>query len=134
MSEDRRQKSEVRMKAPEDAPRTFADLRVWQRAHRLVLAIYRVSEHFPKHELYGLTAQVRRAAVSVPANIVEGFKKRGKPDKVRYFNIAQASLEETRYYLWLARDLGFIEGELPDVEEVSRMLEGYMKRIVNSTC
>ena len=122
------------MKAPEGAARTFADLRVWQRAHSLVLAIYRVSEHVPKHELYGLTAQVRRAAVSVPANIVEGFKKRGKPDKVRYFNIAQASLEETRYYLWLARDLGYIDGELPDVEEVSRMLEGYMKRIVNSTC
>jgi len=68
----------------------------------------------------------------VPANIVEGFKKRGKPDKLRYFNIAQASLEETRYYLWLARDLGYIDGPLPDVEEVSRLLESYMKRIANS--
>jgi len=61
----------------ETPARCFADLLVWQKAHRLVLEIYRVSERFPSHELYGLTAQVRRAAVSVPANIVEGFKKRG---------------------------------------------------------
>jgi four helix bundle protein len=120
------------MKTEETAAKSFADLRVWQKAHHLVLEIYRVSERFPKHELYGLTIQLRRAAVSVPANIVEGFKKRGKPDKVRYFNIAQASLEETRYYLRLARDLGYIEGEVPDVEEVSRLLEGYMKRVAGS--
>ncbi len=79
--------------------REFQDLVVWQKAHQFVLSIYRISTLFPKNELYGLTSQIRRAAVSIPANIVEGFKKRRKPDKARYMNIAQGSLEECRYYL-----------------------------------
>jgi hypothetical protein len=64
---------------------------------------------FPKSETYGLAAQARRAAVSVPANIAEGFKKRGRLDKARFMNIAQGSLEESRYYLILARDLGYVD-------------------------
>jgi four helix bundle protein len=81
---------------------TFQDLRVWQKAHEVVLDIYRLTAAFPREELFGLTAQVRRAAVSVPANIAEGFVKRGKSDKVRFYNIAQGSLEEVRYYLILS--------------------------------
>jgi four helix bundle protein len=87
--------------------KTFRDLRVWQKAHEFVLGVYRFSEGFPRVETYGLTAQLRRAAVSVPANIAEGFRRRGKPDKVRFLNIAQASLEECRYYLILAKDLNY---------------------------
>ena len=85
---------------------TFDDLIVWKKAHTAVLETYKLSAQFPRHELYGLVAQIRRAAVSMPANIAEGFKRRGRADKARYFNIAQASLEETRYYTILSRDLG----------------------------
>jgi four helix bundle protein len=78
--------------------KTFEDLVVWQKAHQFVLAVYRVSRSFPRSETYGLTSQFRRAAVSVAANIAEGFRKRGKADKIRFLNIAQGSLEESRYY------------------------------------
>jgi four helix bundle protein len=70
---------------------TFRELTVWRKAHELVLEIYRITELFPKQELYSLTSQLRRSAVSVPANIAEGYKKSGLPDKVRFLNIAQAS-------------------------------------------
>ena len=83
----------------------FEDLVVWQKAHQFVLKAYRLSKGFPRAEVFGLTSQFRRAAVSITANIAEGFKKRGKADKLRFFNIAQDSLEECRYYLILARDL-----------------------------
>jgi four helix bundle protein len=87
--------------------RTFEDVELWRKAHAWVLAIYKFTENFPKHELFGLTSQLRRAAVSVPANFAEGFKKRGQADKIRIYNIAQASLEECRYFLILARDLRY---------------------------
>lgn len=114
--------------------RTFQDVELWQRAHRWVLAIYHFTEGFPKHELFGLTSQLRRAAVSIPANFAEGFKKLGKADKLRFYNIAQGSLEECRYYLILAEDLNYGETrELSsDLEVVSRMLEAYMRAIRNS--
>ena len=80
---------------------SFRDLVVWQRAHQLVLGIYKMTNSFPKEELYGTTSQVKRSSVSVAANIAEGFKKKGKKDKLRFFNIAQGSLSETEYYLIL---------------------------------
>ncbi len=112
--------------------KTFRDFVVWQRAHQLVLVAYRLN--FPKHELFGLTSQLRRAAVSIPANIAEGFKRRGRGDKVRFLNIAQSSLEECRYYLILASDLGYAEtaSAMALLEETSRCLEAYVKRILNS--
>lgn len=90
-----------------------------------MLEIYRSTNQFPKEELYGLTAQLRRAAVSVPVNVAEGFKTRGKADKVRFFNISQASLEECRYYLILARDLGYVlsDSQIATVDEIARMLD-----------
>lgn len=74
-------------------------------------------------------SQMRRAAVSIPANIAEGFKRKGKADKLRFFNISQASLEEPRYYLILAKDLGYADaGQLmEDIDEVVRLLHGYMR-------
>ncbi|HLL90775.1 MAG TPA: four helix bundle protein [Tepidisphaeraceae bacterium] len=75
---------------------------MWQKAHQLVLDVYAMTRRFPREEMFGLSSQMRRAAISVPANIAEGFKKSGKPDKLRFYNIAQGSLEEVRYYLLLA--------------------------------
>jgi four helix bundle protein len=81
----------------------------WQKAHELVLSAYRLTAAFPKEEVFCLTSQMRRAALSVPANIAEGFKKRGRQDKLRFLNIAQGSLEELRYYLIVTADLGYGE-------------------------
>jgi four helix bundle protein len=93
--------------------RSFEDLIVWKKAHAFVLNVYRISKQFPREEIYGLTMQLRRSAVSVPANIAEGFKKRGKADKARVLNIAEGSLEEARYYLRLAEDLGYVNTGAP---------------------
>ena len=114
--------------------RSFQDLIVWQKAHQFVISIYRLSKSFPAHELYGLTSQIRRAAVSIPANIAEGFKKKTKPDKARYLNIAQASLEECRYYLILAKDLKYDDTSklLEQLGEVSKLLESYLTAILDS--
>ena len=73
---------------------SFRDVLVWQKAHASALAVYRVTEVFPKHELFALTSQLRRAAASIPSNFVEGFRKRTKPDKLRFYNIAQGSADE----------------------------------------
>jgi four helix bundle protein len=109
----------------------FEDLLVWQKAHQFVLRVYRFSRCLPKDELYGLTSQLRRAAVSVPANVAEGFSKRGPGDKVRFLNIAQGSLEEARYYLILSRDLGYGDPKelMPLAEEVGRLLQAYSRSI-----
>jgi four helix bundle protein len=114
---------------------TFEDVELWKKAHKWVLSIYRFTERFPKHELFALTAQLRKAAVSVPANFAEGFKKRTKAEKLRFYNIAQGSLEECRYYLILARDLGYGDSsELTEqLCEVSRMLEGYCRSTLNAS-
>ena len=108
--------------------KTLEDLLVWKKAHAYVLEIYRMTKQFPKSEIFGLTAQMRRAAVSIPANIADGFKKRTRREKIRILNIAQGSLEESRYYLILAKDLDYANTDvlLPRLEEVSRMLEAYI--------
>ena len=87
--------------------KTFEDVEIWQKAHAWVLQIYRLTENFPKQEMFGLTSQLRCAAISIPANFAEGFKKVSLADKLRFYNIAQGSLEERRYYLILARDLNY---------------------------
>ncbi len=114
--------------------KSFQDLIVWQKAHQLVLSIYQFSEVFPGKEMYGLTSQLRRAVVSVAANIAEGFKKTGKRDKIRFLNVAQGSLEECRYYLILAKDLKYGENKNLDekAEEVSKLIEAYSKAILTS--
>jgi four helix bundle protein len=111
----------------------FQDLVVWQKSHQLTLRVYRLTTTFPKHELYGLTSQMRRASVSVSANIAEGFKKRGRPEKARVMNIAQSSLEELRYYFILSRDLGYLgESErFSDAEEVARLLGAYSRTLLS---
>lgn len=114
--------------------RRFQDLVVWQKAHQLVLRIYEVTKSFPDNEKFGLISQMRRAAVSIPANIAEGFKKRSEKDKAKFYNISQGSLEELRYYLILAKDLKYLDNieELSDlIDEVGRMLHGLIRSIEN---
>ena len=116
------------------AARTFQDLVVWQKAHQFVLATYKITRTFPQHEMYALSSQMRRAAVSIPANIAEGFRRRGRGDKTRFLNIAAASVEESRYYLILTQDLGYSDTEPLHclLQEVSRLLDSYSRAILNS--
>jgi four helix bundle protein len=124
----------VFMPPPRPAARSFRDLLVWRKAHEFVLAIYAFTATFPRQETYGLALQMRRAAVSVPANIAEGFRRRGKADKARYMNMAEGSLEESRYYLILAQDLGYGDTtRLSEAaEEISRLLNAYAAAIRSS--
>ncbi|HKR59195.1 MAG TPA: four helix bundle protein [Pyrinomonadaceae bacterium] len=112
--------------------RTFRDLMVWQKAHQFVLLVYKYTNSFPKEEIYGLTSQFRRCAVSVPANIAEGFKKASRRDKAHLMNISQGSLEECRYYLILSSDLEYgSNGQLlSQLEEVSKLLNGYRRALL----
>lgn len=114
---------------------TFQDLQVWQKAHALVLNIYRSASLFPKEEQYGLVNQIRRAAASIPTNIAEGYKRRGAKDYARFVNMADASLEETKYHLILARDLGYLTSEQYTelagfCDEVGKMLNGLYNALV----
>ncbi len=114
--------------------RTFTDLIVWQKAHAFTLAVYDLTKSFPREEVYGLTSQFRRAAVSIPANIAEGFRKKSKADKARFLNISEGSLEECRYYLILAHDLKYLDkNEIWDLsDEVGKLLNGYRTAILTS--
>ena len=114
--------------------RSFQDLIVWQKGHQFILSISRLTDSFPKNEIYGLTSQLRRAAISIPANIAEGFKKKTKSDKARFMNIAQGSVEECRYYLILSKDLGYGDTEelMSRLEEISKLLGAYSSSILTS--
>ncbi len=111
--------------------KTYGDLIVWQKAHNLVLDIYRMTKRFPKEEMYGLTAQLRRAAISIPANIAEGFARKGTKDKLRFYNIAAGSLNEISYYILLAKDLNYaVTTDLWEkVEEVGKILKSYTQKM-----
>ena len=113
---------------------SFKDILAWQKAHEFVIKVYKTTKTFPEWERYGLSSQFQRAAVSIPANIAEGYKRLGTADKLHFMNIAQASLEECRYYILLAKDIDYINAHTQEVldtsiEEVSRLLNGYCKGI-----
>ena len=117
--------------------KSFENLIVWQKAHKFVLAVYEHTKNYPNTELYGLVSQFRRAAVSIAANIAEGYRKTGKADKLRFMNIAQGSLEECRYYIILSYDLDYVNEQIKIeltslIEEVSRLLNGYCRGILNT--
>ncbi len=117
---------------------SFENIIAWQKAHDFVLYVYRITKHFPEDEKFGITSQFRRAAVSIEANIAEGYKKLSKADKLRFFNIAQGSLEECRDYILLTRDLEYLlNGEfellLMKIEETSKFLNAYCQGIVNNS-
>ncbi|MDP3732231.1 MAG: four helix bundle protein [Candidatus Omnitrophota bacterium] len=114
--------------------RSFEDLIVWQKSHRLVLEIYKMTKDFPQDEKFGLVSQMRRAAVSVAANIAEGFKRRGTKDKINFYNTSQSSLTELQNYLILVRDLKYISSIVLDkisitVDEIGKMLNGLIYSI-----
>ncbi|HBF87257.1 MAG TPA: four helix bundle protein [Bacteroidales bacterium] len=114
-----------------ESAKSFENLVVWQKAHHFVLNVYEYSSNFPNHELFGLTSQFRRAAVSIAANIAEGFKKNSPKDKLRYYNIAQGSLEECKYFTILSKDLKYGENNQlkTNLEEVSKLLGSYIRTI-----
>ena len=114
----------------------FENIIAWQKAHEFVLSVYTLTKQFPKDELFALTSQFRRAAVSIEANIAEGCKKLSKADKLRFLNISEGSLEECRDYIVLSRDLNYISQEdfesLKDLSnQVGWFLNSYSKGIKN---
>lgn len=111
--------------------KSFTDLIAWQKAHSFVLLVYKMTASFPKEEQYGLTSQFRRAAVSIAANIAEGFRKVSSADKLRFYNIAQGSADECSYYLILSKDLGYPAAADASVllEDASRCLSAYRSEI-----
>jgi four helix bundle protein len=113
----------------------FRDLEVWKKAHQIVLAVYRLTKDFPTDERFGLVSQMRRAAVSVPANIAEGFKRQSKAEKVRFYNISEASLEELKYFFILSKDLAYLSDNtliMEDAETISKMLYRLIEAINKS--
>ena len=112
----------------------FRNLRVWQRAHNLTLEVYGATRTFPKEERYRLTSQLRRAAVSVPANIAEGCGRNGDAELARFLTIAKGSASELDYFLLLAHDLGYLktsryEQLAEEVHGISRMLANFVDRL-----
>jgi four helix bundle protein len=105
----------------------FRQLDVWQEAHKLVLMVYEVTKAFPHDERFGLVSQMRRAAVSIPANIAEGFKRHGIRDKIRFYNTSEGSLEELKYFFILTEDLCYVasnEDLMAQSRTVGRLLNG----------
>lgn len=113
--------------------KSFTDLIIWQKAHEFVLSVYKLTSDFPKSETYGLASQFRRAAVSIPANIAEGFVKKGKADKLRFYNIAQGSIQECKYYIILSKDLDYIKNNnlMELLDEVAKVLQSYINSIIS---
>ena len=116
----------------------FESVLAWQKAHQFVLLFYTITRDFPEDEKFGLTSQFRRAAISIEANIAEGYKKLSKADKLRFFNIAQGSLEECRDYILLSRDLGYITLDqfnnlYESIENTSVFLNSYCQCIINKS-
>ena len=116
----------------------YKDLIAWQKAMDLVEAVYRASGRFPAEERFGLTAQIRRAAVSVPSNIAEGYSRPGRADYIRFLNIARGSANEIETQLLIAERLGFMEREkltgiIDIVQEVQRILKGLVSSLRSSS-
>lgn len=112
----------------------FTELLVWQRTHALVLQIYRFSKSFPSEERFGLTSQLRRAALSVPTNIAEGSKRQSNVEYARFLNIAEASLVETEYLLMVSRDLEYMSADsaqaaIVEISEIARMLSSLRTKV-----
>lgn len=113
---------------------SFKDIIAWQKAHQFVLLTYRLTGTFPTQERFGLSSQFQRAAVSIAANIAEGYRRKGGNDKLRFMNISQSSLEECRYYILLSKDLQYINEEqynelTEKIEDTSRLLNAYCRGI-----
>jgi four helix bundle protein len=116
---------------------TFEDLVVWQKAHALTLAIYKATKEFPNEERYGITNQIRRAATSVSANIVEGHSRKSKKEFLQFLNISKGSLDELKYFLILSRDLNYLNKNEFDLllklyNEVSKILYAFTQSLLKT--
>jgi four helix bundle protein len=114
--------------------RNYEDLEVWQKAHALTIKVYRVTDSFPRSEMFGLTSQVRRAASSIGANLAEGCGRWGDAELGRYVQIAMGSASELQNHMCLAKDLGFLSsiehaGVVNDVTSVRQMLTAFLQRL-----
>ena len=114
--------------------RDFRELKVWEKSHRLALAVYKATANFPKDELYGLTGQIRRSCVSVPANIAEGCGRNGDAELARFLQIAMGSASELEYHLLLSRDLGLVDTAIyeqlaRETTEIKRMLTAFIQTL-----
>jgi four helix bundle protein len=114
---------------------TYKDLKVWQKADELAIAIYEVTKKFPKEEIYGLTSQLRRSGLSIPINIVEGYTRKGDKELARFINIAIGSMGETEYLLDFSKRLGYMsETDFRKIEtmrnEVGKLLWAFYKKII----
>jgi four helix bundle protein len=115
----------------------FRTLKVWEKSHAFVLAVYKATQSFPKSELYGITNQIQRAAVSVPTNIAEGCGKDSDAELGRFFKIAMGSSSELEYLLLLSHDLGYLADELynqlhTNLVEVRKMLNAFIQKLKGS--
>ena len=114
--------------------RDFTQLKVWERSHRLTLAVYKATVTFPREEQYGLKSQIRRSCASVPANIAEGCGRGSNADLARFLQIALGSASEFQYHLLLAHDLSFLkhrdyERLMREVTEIKRMLTSFIENL-----
>ena len=118
----------------DDTETGFETLLVWQKAHRFVLDVYHLTKSFPDTERFSLTSQLQRAAISIPANIAEGYAKRSSADKARFYNISQGSISECRYFLILAHDLNYSDTTtlMSELDQVGRMLNSYTQKILSA--
>jgi four helix bundle protein len=117
--------------------KSFEELDAWKKAHEFVIEIYKTTENFLKSEIFGLVSQFRRSAVSVAANIAEGYGKNGPKDKLRFYNISQGSNEECKYYIILSKDLGYINLDRfnilsQKIDDSSKLLNSYCRAISNN--
>jgi four helix bundle protein len=120
------------------ALRSFEELDAWLAAHQLTLAVYRATADFPKHELFGLTSQIRRSASSVEANLAEGFGRRSSKDFLRFTRMADGSLQETKCFLRLAFDLGYLNPSnftnlREQADKTGALLGGFQKYLTNAS-
>lgn len=114
--------------------RDFKDIIAWQKAHMLAVAIYKATASFPREEQFGLTNQVRRASVSVASNIAEGFGRRTNMDRAHFYDMARGSLHETQAQLLIAKDVGFLFGDLyTTLETMSTECHKLLTGLINKT-
>ena len=116
---------------------TFQNIYAWQKAHDFTLQVYRITKSYPEEEKFGLISQFRRAAVSIGANIAEGYKKLSKADKLRFLNIAEGSMAECMNYILLSKDLGYIDEQTfselcVSIDNAGKLLTAYCNGIINN--